>query len=100
MSSEHLVQLAYLRVSQRSSQRKYRRVKERKTARELEALIEARMTVSGNVVVTGDIEGLNWIAIASSWGFRGSDEADRQAKVIAAELREMYELIDGLEGDS
>lgn len=69
-------------------------------AKELEALIEARMTVSGNVVVTGEMEGSDWIAIASSWGFRGSDEADRQAKMIAAELREIYDLCDVIEDDT
>lgn len=67
-------------------------MKEKKTAAQLAAMIEGRLTMQGSVGVIR--EGSSWVAGAAVWGVENAAEAERQAKQIAAELREKYELID------
>ena len=67
-------------------------MKERKPAAQLARMIEGRMTLQATVSVGG--QGSEWIAGAQVVGFGRGAFADRQAKKIADDLRETYDLIE------
>jgi hypothetical protein len=75
----------------RQSNRKEFGMKEQRTAAQLARMIEARMTLQASVSVGG--QGGEWIAHAVVVGFGRGAFADQQAKKIADDLREEYDLI-------